>query len=109
MTECESKIVLSRSKKRKVELEFGGGDITSDGGVSLLGLADKRLNLTKRLASFLTDPRDQNMTRYPSTVRLENCLHGNAYIMSIPIRVKRITRREFVVGFDPCTVLFRWQ
>lgn len=65
MTERERRILVSRSKKRKVEVEFGGGDITTDGGVSLLNLADKRLNLTKRLAGFITDPRDPKKTTYP--------------------------------------------
>lgn len=76
MTERESRIVVSKSKKRNVELEFGGGDITSDGGVSLLSLADKRLNLTKRLAGFLTDPRDQNKTLYPLLQLVRQRIYG---------------------------------
>ena len=76
MTERESRIVVSKSKKRNVELEFGGGNITSDGGVSLLSLADKRLNLTKRLAGFLTDPRDQNKTLYPLLQLVRQRIYG---------------------------------
>ena len=32
-------------KRRKVEVEFSGGDITSDGGVLLLREVDRRLGL----------------------------------------------------------------
>jgi len=46
-------------KRRKVEANFQGGDITSDGGVLLLQQVDRRLGLTEAVARTLEDPRRQ--------------------------------------------------
>jgi hypothetical protein len=35
---------------------FDGGRITSDGGVSLLALADRRLGIVDRIAGLIADP-----------------------------------------------------
>jgi hypothetical protein len=45
--------------RRRVEANFQGGDITSDGGVLLLQQVDRRLGLTEALARALDDPRRQ--------------------------------------------------
>jgi hypothetical protein len=45
--------------RRRVEANFQGGDITSDGGVLLLQQIDRRLGLTEALARALDDPRRQ--------------------------------------------------
>ncbi|MBF0369862.1 MAG: IS1380 family transposase, partial [Magnetococcales bacterium] len=45
-------------KRRKVEGEFSGGDVTSDGGVLLLRQTDRLLGLTAAVASCLKDYRD---------------------------------------------------
>ena len=52
-------IEFTRCKRRKVEANFGGGEITSDAGVMLLSEADKKLRLTQRIAPLLNDPRCQ--------------------------------------------------
>ena len=58
MTKCTTKtIVFTRCKRRKVQADFTGGDITSDAGVMLLGEVDKKLKLTQRIAPELYDPR----------------------------------------------------
>jgi len=44
-------------KKRGVEANFEGGDITSDGGVLLLRQADRLLGLSESIAGVLEDPR----------------------------------------------------
>lgn len=46
-------------KRRKVQAEFSGGDITSDGGVLLLRQIDRRLGLLKAVDALIPDPRDQ--------------------------------------------------
>jgi hypothetical protein len=48
---------LSPLKRRKVEINFQGGDVTSDGGVVLLREMDKRLGLTDALDKALPDGR----------------------------------------------------
>ncbi len=43
--------------RRKIEANFGGGDVSSDGGILLLREADRRLGLIAALDTVLPDPR----------------------------------------------------
>ena len=43
---------------RKVRADFKGGDVSSDGGLLLLKLADRRLKLTEQIAGVLPDARE---------------------------------------------------
>jgi len=45
--------------RRRVEVNFQGGNITSDGGVLLLQQVDRRLGLSAAIARVLDDPRRQ--------------------------------------------------
>lgn len=40
-------------KRRKIDFDFGGGSVSSDGGVLLLKQADRKLNLLKRVAEVM--------------------------------------------------------
>ena len=58
MTDCTpSKIELPPCRGRRVEADFAGGDISSNGGAPLLALADRRLGLLSGLARRLDDER----------------------------------------------------
>jgi len=58
VTKCNLTTVQFPScKRRKVEAHFGGGAVSSDGGVLLLRQADRRLGLTARVAAALGDER----------------------------------------------------
>ena len=46
---------FSSVKRRKVEADFSGGDITSNGGALLLSAVDKRLQITKAIDKVLTN------------------------------------------------------
>ena len=46
-------------KRRKVEADFSGGDITGNGGIALLSTVDRRLGLTRAVAGCLDDSRRQ--------------------------------------------------
>lgn len=48
---------LQPCKKRRVEVSFTGGTVSSDGGILLLRAADRRLKLLSRIARLITDPR----------------------------------------------------
>ena len=62
VTECiQTKLEFPPLKARKVEAEFAGGDVTSDGGVLLLRNIDKKLGLLENVNRAIPDPRD---TRY---------------------------------------------
>lgn len=59
MTNCTQAVFdFPALKRRKVQAEFSGGDITTDGGVLLLRQIDQRLGLLKAVDSAIPDPRD---------------------------------------------------
>src|ERR1700760_5170875 len=58
-TECSAEPSLfGRVEGRPVVAEFDGGALTSDAGGLLLGAADRRLDLVRRLAECFRDARD---------------------------------------------------
>ena len=58
MTNCtQESFKFPVLKRRIVEANFQGGDITSDGGVLLLQQVDRRLGLCEAVAPTLDDPR----------------------------------------------------
>jgi hypothetical protein len=60
MPNCtEQSIQFPVFKRRQVEADFKGGDISSDGGVLLLRSIDRQLGLSKAVASVMTDCRRQ--------------------------------------------------
>ena len=59
MTDCtQTKFQFSSVKRQKVEADFTGGSVTSNGGLILLGEIERKLNLSKHVASLLPDHRD---------------------------------------------------
>ena len=60
MTECkQTSFDFPTSKSRKIQADFNGGEVTSDGGVLLIRQADRKLKLTEALHQRLNDPRRQ--------------------------------------------------
>ena len=57
MSNCTLKRKL---KKRSIQLNFSGGDVSGIGGVELLRAADDRLGLCKAASRLMHDPRDQS-------------------------------------------------
>ena len=58
-TECSAKpSAFGRVESRPVVAEFDGGALTSDAGGLLLGAADRRLDLVRRIARCFRDARD---------------------------------------------------
>jgi hypothetical protein len=43
--------------RKPVQVDFSGGDLSSDGGLLLLAQLDRRLGLTERVAACICDPR----------------------------------------------------
>jgi hypothetical protein len=62
--------------RRKVEANFQGGDITSDGGVLLLQQVDRRLGLTEAIARTLDDPRRQASCDHDGLSLLRQRIYG---------------------------------
>ena len=60
MPNCtEQSIQFPVFKRRKIEADFKGGDISSDGGVLLLRSIDRQLGLSEAVASVMPDSRRQ--------------------------------------------------
>ena len=82
MTNCTAtKIEFPAFKRRKIEAQFSGGAITSDGGVLLLRSIDQRLKLTEQVAALISDPRDPDRIQHqvvdlPCALRV----YGNGFM-----------------------------
>ena len=79
MTKCVlSSTPLPAFKGRKVEVNFEGGDITSDGGIILLQQMDRKLSLTEKIAGRLCDPRDPSRVKHDQLSMIRQRLYGLA-------------------------------
>src|ERR1039458_4795014 len=65
-------------KKRLVSTGFTGGDVTSDGGITLLRQTDRHIGLTKALAKVLPDPRDPERIEHPVLSLVRQRIYGLA-------------------------------
>src|SRR3981081_2219775 len=64
--------------RRKIEGNFAGGDVSSDGGIMLLRQADHRLGLVKALDAALPDPRDPELITHRQADLLRQRIYGLA-------------------------------
>lgn len=65
MTKCTTRPMdFTSCKRRLVQADFTGGDITSDGGAVLLREMDRRLQLTDDIARSLSDNRRKKQIRH---------------------------------------------
>ena len=65
-------------KKRKIEITWAGGEISSDSGGILLSAADKHLELTDRVSEVLPDPRSKAHTDHGAGNLLRQRVYGIA-------------------------------
>jgi len=80
VTECtQESFAFPVCKRRVVEADFRGGDITSNGGVLLLREADRRLGLCEAVARVLKDPRDPRRCLHDS----EDLLRQRVYALAL--------------------------
>ena len=62
MPNCTQKeMKFGRLGRREIQANFAGGALSSDGGLMLLRQVDRRIGLSKAVASALHDPRHQGM------------------------------------------------
>ena len=81
MAECNQEsfkfpALNSHQTRRKIEVNFSGGEVTSDGGVMLLREMDRKLGLTKDLAKHLNDPRNPFLIEHTSLEMLRQRVYG---------------------------------
>lgn len=79
MTNCTQEwIKFPACKRRRVEANFRGGDITSDGGVLLLRQIDQRLGLSESIARIVDDPRRRASCRHDGLSLLRQRIYALA-------------------------------
>ena len=67
---------FSRSKGRRVEAEFTGAEITSNGGAMLLAEADRRMGLTQAAADAIGDDRRRKSVVHSALGILRQRIYG---------------------------------
>lgn len=63
-------------KNRKIDVDFTGGNITSDAGVLLLKTADQKIKLTQRISKILNDPRIKRYCKHSILHMLRQRIYG---------------------------------
>ena len=77
MTNCtQESFGFPAVKRRKVEVEFSGGDITSDGGILLLREVDRRMGLLEAASQVLHDSRDSGKVVHSQLSLLRQRVYG---------------------------------
>ena len=69
-------ICFSRSKGRRVEAEFTGAEVTSNGGAMLLAEADRRMGLTRAAAEAMGDDRRRRSVVHTTLDILRQRVYG---------------------------------
>jgi len=79
MAECnQPNFQLPGLNGRRIEGNFQGGNVSSDGGLMLLRQLDRRLGLTKTLAKLLPDRRDPDKIEHSLESMLRQRIYGLA-------------------------------
>lgn len=67
---------FGRLGRRKIEANFEGGALSSDGGLMLLRQVDRRIGLSTAVAGALHDPRDQSLITHELRNLVAQRLYG---------------------------------
>lgn len=104
MTNCNpNTLQFPPLKRRKIQAEFSGGDITSDAGVMLLRQIDHRLGLLQSVNQQLPDPRDPKRITHSQLSLLRQRVYGlcMGYEDLIPILINKYYKEaHFLVPID---------
>jgi len=73
---CPKSIGFSRVKGRRIQADFDGGDISTDGGLLLVEQVDRKLGLTGKVAKRLEDNRQAGKVRHESESMLRQRVYG---------------------------------
>jgi len=79
VTECTATpLPFASLKRRRLEADFSGGDLTTDAGALLLRQADRRLGLLDALDRAIPDPRNPELITHPQRALLAQRVYGIA-------------------------------
>src|SRR6266478_5780001 len=65
MADSSAPLSFPLLSRKPVELDFSGGDLSSDGGLLLLAQLDRQVRLTERVAACIHDPRLPERVAHP--------------------------------------------
>ena len=85
--------------RKKITAAFDGGRISSDGGVMLLALAERRMGIAARLAAEIIDRRDPTRIVHglPDILRARMCRPRRRPILITETRTAQSSGRNRVV------------
>jgi hypothetical protein len=69
---------FTSSRRREIQVDFSGGDITSDAGTLVLREADRNLGLIAAFDRVIPDPRNPELITHPQTTMLAQRIFGIA-------------------------------
>ena len=73
-TECTSpSYEFGRLSKRKIMVDFSGGDITSDGGLLLIRDIDELYRISERFSACFRDHRDASRVQHELKTLIIKC------------------------------------
>jgi hypothetical protein len=75
MTECITKLKYVFNKKRRIEGEFSGGDLSSDGGLLLLKELDNRMSFTDNFSDKIVDPRAVEKIKHSQSLLIKQRIY----------------------------------
>ena len=79
MTNCnKQRLLFPALNHKKIEAEFTGGDVSSDGGVLLLREVDRLLQLTPALSAVIPDKRNPDLITHTQLSMLKQRIYGLA-------------------------------
>ena len=77
MADCTAtEVEFPKLGQRKLQVNFEGGAVSSDGGLLLVREVDRRLKLTERMAAVLHDPRNRDLIIHPLVDLLRQRVYG---------------------------------
>ena len=77
MTNCTPvELEFPALKRRRIQAQFSGGQITSDGGVMVLNQIDQRLGLVEAVNAAIPDTRDSRYVRHSQLSLLRQRIYG---------------------------------
>ena len=89
MPNCTAtEVPFAKLGRRKIDVRFDGGDVSSDGGLLLLRQVERRLGLLKAVG------KNQLAASSPMLCRCENCADRAA-----AVTMQRIPVEQFIAAF----------
>ena len=79
MTECNRKALhFSSLSRKRIQADFNGGHLTTDGGALLLREVNRRTGLIDALAACISDPRESAKIKHDAKIMLAQRVFGIA-------------------------------